>query len=232
MTAIAMTGQFSGSRALFLATLMACAFLGGCVSTSGERLYPQVQSFSSLKYAVTVRQAYDFSCGGAAVATLLTHHFGRPTSEVEVLDKLRKRYPGQDWDTLQRNGFSLEDLIWVANQFGFAAQAARVPADDLAQLGGPIIVHVNKGSFEHFTVLRTRHSGRTFLSDPVEGAITLSNEEFDQIYTGSALAIWRKSQKLPSSSRLFRAGPWIDGGDQFRTVGELRLPTSVRQLTR
>lgn len=222
--------QARSPKLAVLAAVVLAGFAGGCLSTEGKRPYREVQSYASLKYAVTVRQAFDFSCGGAAIATLLTHHLGRPTTEVEVLDKLRSRYPGKSWDALQKSGFSLEDLIWVSNQLGFEAQAARVSANDLSDLNGPVIVHVNKGTFEHFTVLRARKFGRTFLSDPIEGAITLSNEEFDGIYTGAALAIWVKSKPPPRNTALDRPGPWIDGEDMFRGVGEMRLPNTVKHL--
>ena len=152
--------QARSSKWAVLAAIVLSGLAGGCLSTAGKRPYREVQSYASLKYAVTVRQAYDFSCGGAAIATLLTHHLGRPTTEVEVLDKLRSRYPGKSWEALQKSGFSLEDLIWVSNQLGFEAQAARVSANDLSDLNGPVIVHVNKGTFEHFTVLRARKFGR------------------------------------------------------------------------
>ncbi len=218
------------TRRGILGVLAGGSVLGGCFSTAGIQPYREVESFSALKYSVTVRQKFDFSCGGATVATLLTYHLGRETTEVQVLDKLRTRFPGQDWKAIQEKGFSAADLIWVANQFGLEAQAARIAAPDLADLDGPVIVHVNAGTFEHFTVLRTRRYGRTFLSDPVEGAIALSNAEFDAKYTGVALAIWVKGQTPPRNTKLGGPGPWIDGDDINRTPGQMRLPNLVKRI--
>lgn len=213
-----------------LGLAFASPLLGGCLETTGTPPYRQVQSYTALKYKVTVRQLFDFSCGGASVATLLTYHMGRPTQEVEVLDKLRSRYPGQNWNALQKVGFSMEDLIWVSKQLGYEAQGARIAGDDLANLSGPVIVHVNNGTFEHFTVLRTRRGGRTFISDPVAGAIVESNEEFDAKYTGAAMAIWKKGQAPPMNTELGRPGPFISADSVQRGVGELTLPNWVKPL--
>jgi len=198
--------------------------LAGCVEQTGSPPYRPVTSFMSLRYEVTVRQAFDFSCGGATVATLMTHHLGYPTTEVQVLDELRGRYPDTDWESLQKRGFSLEDLIWVVHRFNLEAQAAKIDPNELENLDGPVIVHLNKGTFEHFTVLRTRKGGRTFLSDPIEGAVVMSNAEFDNIYTGSALAIWEKGKAPPRNTKLSLPGPFAKADESQRGVGELRPP--------
>lgn len=206
---------------LLAAIALSCPLLGGCLESTGKAPVRQVQSYIALKYKVTVRQVYDFSCGGATVATLLTHHLGRPVGETDVLDKLRRRYPGNNWEALQKVGFSMDDLIWVANQYGYEAQAGRIAPDDLADLNGPVIVHIDNGVFQHFTVLRTRRGGRTFLSDPVEGAVVRSNEEFDRQYTGAALAIWKKGEAPPTNTELGRPGPFIASDSVQRGVGDL-----------
>src|SRR5688572_27113243 len=116
----------AGFVALAPVVLGACESVSGLGSLDGP-MVRKPKSYTEIKYAVTVRQRLDFSCGGAAVATLLTHYWERPTAEIEVLDLLRSRYPGQDWRTLQDKGFSLDDLIWVSNRLGFEAQAASLP---------------------------------------------------------------------------------------------------------
>ena len=211
MTAVNRTGPSWFLRLRYGAALLSLALVG-CQTTDEASQSPARKpvSYTTRKYAVTVRQQYDFTCGGAALATILTHYWGRPTKEVEVLDILKGRYPGQSWEALQKKGFSLEDLIFVANKMGFEAQAAALPPDQLDKLDGPIIVHVKKGDYEHFTVLRKRAGGRTYISDPVLGAIVRLDEEFDQEYTGAALAVWKKSAPLPKATLLARPYPPLD----------------------
>jgi len=45
----------------------------------------QVRSFEAEKFKATIHQAYDFSCGSAALATLLTYGYGLPVTERQVL---------------------------------------------------------------------------------------------------------------------------------------------------
>jgi len=47
----------------------------------GSRMLLQVWSLRELKVRSVVLQKYDFSCGSAAIATLLTYHYGNPISE-------------------------------------------------------------------------------------------------------------------------------------------------------
>jgi predicted double-glycine peptidase len=161
-------------------------------------------SYVDLKYAVTVRQTFDFSCGAAALATMLTYYWGIPTTEIDVMNVLRSRYPGQDWKTLQDRGFSFDDLIWAAQKLGFEAQGAEISADQLAKLDGPVIVHLDKGKFQHFSVVRAAKTGHVFLSDPVVGTETMSLGEFEKQYTGDALAIWKSGTPLPKAALLGR----------------------------
>src|SRR3546814_5009984 len=41
----------------------------------------QVMTWWDIPFRSVIRQRYDFSCGSAALATLLTYHYGAPTSE-------------------------------------------------------------------------------------------------------------------------------------------------------
>ena len=60
-----------------------------------------VVSMKEARFVGTLHQQYDFSCGSAAVATLLTHHYGHKVTEAEVFqvmfehgnrDKIRAIY--------------------------------------------------------------------------------------------------------------------------------------------
>jgi predicted double-glycine peptidase len=191
-------------------------FLCSCQTdtTSGPPVRKPL-SYLEQKYSVTVPQRFDFTCGAAALATLITHYWDQNTSEAKVLETLHSRYSkdtmsSEVWKEMQKKGFSLDDLIWAANKLGFEAQAASLPAEELGKIDGPIIVHVLEAKDSHFTVLRLRAAGWTYLSDPVQGAVTLTNEEFDRKYTGSALAVWKKSSPLPKAALLGRPYPVID----------------------
>ena len=69
-----------------------CALLGALLGAAGAhaadlpiaggaRFDVPVKSMRELRFTSTTRQQYDFSCGSAALATLLTYHYGYPVSE-------------------------------------------------------------------------------------------------------------------------------------------------------
>ena len=77
------------------------------LSTGAGDLQVPVTSIRQARWAGTLLQQYDFSCGSAAVATLLTHHYGYPISEQAVFEEM---YAGGDQPRIQKEGFSLLDM--------------------------------------------------------------------------------------------------------------------------
>lgn len=196
--------------------------LQGCIGSDGPPVEKPL-SYVDLKYAATVRQRFDFSCGAATLATMLTHYWGRDTSELEVLAVLRSRYPGEDWAAMEKRGFSIDDLIWAAGRFGFKAQGAELPATELEKADGPLIVHLNKGKFEHFSVLRTVKQGTAYLSDPVLGAVSMPLAEFARQYTGHAVAVWKEGAALPGTALLGRPVAAIDD-ERLSAATRMEMP--------
>lgn len=161
------------------------------------------QSFQQRRYAVVVRQVLEYSCGSASLATLLTYHLATPTTEMEVIGILRQRYPGEEeWRQKQTAGFSFEDIIFAADRLGFAAQAARTGLAELPRMAGPVIVHLNKGDWQHFSVLRVARGGFYYMADPIQGLVTMMDDEFRREFTGAVLAVWRRGAPLPGHSPL------------------------------
>ncbi|MBS7791135.1 hypothetical protein KTR66_14120 [Roseococcus sp. SDR] len=184
-------------------TLLALAALAPVPARAQEPLMRRPQSWQARRFQNVVRQVLEFSCGSASLATLLTHYLGRPTSEAEVIGMLMRRYPTEaEWARKQETGFSLEDLIFAAGQLGFAAQAARIAPRELPRIAGPVIIHLDKGEWEHFSVLRASRDGFHYLADPIRGQVTMLDDEFRREFTGAVLAVWRRGEGLPGTSPL------------------------------
>ncbi len=161
------------------------------------------QSWQAQRFSNVVRQVLEFSCGSASLATLLTHFLGRPTTEGEVISMLMRRYPTEEeWNRKQETGFSFEDLIFAADRLGFAAQAARIEVAQLPRIAGPVIIHLDKGEWQHFSVLRATQQGFYYVADPIRGQVTMLDHEFRREFTGAVLAVWRRGQGFPSTSPL------------------------------
>lgn len=207
--------------------LLGAVALSAC--QDGEAAVPiRPASYLALRYEATIPQAFDYTCGASSVATILTYYFDRPTTEAEVIDALRKRYSMEEIAERRETGLSFDDLIFAANQLGYSAEGAHIVPSELRKLGGPVIVHLDKGKFQHFAVLRLAGDDVFYLSDPVVGQVTMSGAEFEGEFSGNILALWKEGEELPRTALLSRPR---DGVSLLNTVGRLNnVPAIVPQL--
>jgi predicted double-glycine peptidase len=125
-----------------------------------------------------VRQQWDYSCGLAALATLLTHDYQAPVSEAALLEALQDRSP-QDGAALRQTGVSLADLAWLARRRGFRAAGLALQPSALARLERPAIVYLEQQGMPHFVVLRgLTADGAAFIADPSYGNRYMKAERF------------------------------------------------------
>ena len=140
---------------------------------SGLRINARVKSMKALRDEYVVRQRYDYSCGAAALATLLRYGFGNPVTEQDVLKQLFDLLTNQEKITSRKEGFSLRDLQRVALARSFKAEGFRMKPEDLDKISGPVLVYIEPRGYKHFAVLRGVRGGRVYLADPARGNIRM-----------------------------------------------------------
>lgn len=152
------------------------------VVSDGQRLSAPVTSFLEMRERRLVRQAWDTSCGAAALSTVLTHHFGTPYSEATIVVSILSNTDPQR--VRERGGFSLLDLKRFAEAVGYVATGyGQLTVDDLARHAGPVIVPVVIRGLDHFVVFRGRVAGRVLIGDPAFGNLVLSEPRFRRYWT-------------------------------------------------
>src|SRR5688500_15238814 len=94
--------------------------ISGCAMTAGHP--PAQLSSGELRFSTNpttwkeilerhvVMQRYDYSCGAAAMATLLNHYFEDEVSEREILLDITKRLTDAELEARQNEGLPLLDL--------------------------------------------------------------------------------------------------------------------------
>ena len=185
-----------------LAPALLLGLLVGCASGPPVPLRPV--SMLGLRFEATVSQAFDYTCGAASVATVLTYYWNQPTTEADVIEVLKQRYSLSEIAKRRDTGLSFDDLIFMAQKLGFSAQGAQVKLDQLPQLKGPVIVQLVNPKFNHFVVLRRVGKGVYYVSDPIVGSRAMSAAEFQSEFSGNALAIWRPDTVLPLNPKLMQ----------------------------
>ena len=116
---------------LLLFGALACTKPGAVeiAALGGARFDVPVMSIREARFQRTLHQQYDFSCGSAAVATLLSHHYADPVTEQFVFEQM---YLHGDQQKIRREGFSLLDIKRFLATRGFLADGFQLPLEKLA----------------------------------------------------------------------------------------------------
>lgn len=150
-----------------------------------SRPFSLVSSVKARRDAFVVKQQNDSgtSCGPSALATLLTHGLGRPTTEAELLAAMLAPLDQAGRERVAAHGATVNELLRLARELGFRAQAFWMGDDDVARLKRPVLVFLRDGEQEHFSVLRGTRSGKIFvMADPSLGNIDLRAWRFQKLF--------------------------------------------------
>ncbi|MBF6025465.1 C39 family peptidase [Lysobacter niastensis] len=153
----------------------------------------RVVSVKEARFRTTVPQQYDFSCGSAATATLLTYQYGIPVSEVDVFTQM---YANGDQAKIRREGFSLLDIRRYLQSHGFAADGFELPVHKLAEEGVPAIVLLNDRGYRHFVVVKGLRNGRVLLGDPARGTRAMPLSRFEKLWDNRVLFVVHNRREL------------------------------------
>lgn len=154
-------------------------FLGSTGPTQDVRV--PVASMLARKFNTVVHQQYDFSCGSAALATLLRYHYDLPRTEGDVFMGM---WNGGDQARIRQVGFSLLDMKRYLSAQGIRADGYKVSLDDIAKRGLPGIALVTAKGYRHFVVVKGIIGDRVLVGDPSLGLKTLSRAEFGAMWNG------------------------------------------------
>jgi len=160
---------------VFDSSVQLVGFAGG---GNGSYALP-VDSMKQLRFGTVVRQQQDWSCGSAAVATLLTYHYNHPVSEADALDAMFARGNQQ---RIRREGFSLLDMKVYLESLGYQANGFETSLERLARVKVPAIVIVNDQGYNHFVVVKGLRHGNVLLGDPAKGNRVVSRRTFDAMW--------------------------------------------------
>ncbi|TXL65582.1 peptidase C39 [Zeimonas arvi] len=139
-------------------------------------------------FRTTVHQKYDFSCGSAAIATLLTFHYGRKVSEAQVFQRMWER---GDQPKIRAEGFSLLDMKRYLEAEGYRADGVQVSLDELASVGVPAIALVSDNGYRHFVVVKGLQRNRVVLGDPAIGTRFVDRQQFESLWVGGIFFVIR-----------------------------------------
>jgi predicted double-glycine peptidase len=175
-----------------LSLLLVSPALGAEVSLllGGERFNKQVTSWRDLRRQHVVMQALDFSCGAAALATVLRHGFADNVTETELIGYIFifGQTPAEGYKKyFKRQGFTLLDLKRAARAKGYQGKGYKgMNLDELLEFVEgehvPVLVPIRPMGYNHFVVVRGAAGNRVLLADPAKGNSTMTIQQFLDVW--------------------------------------------------
>ncbi|MEQ3692952.1 MAG: C39 family peptidase [Alcanivorax sp.] len=162
-----------------------------------EDLVVNVEPLAVKKFKNVVRQEYDYSCGSAALTTLLDYYLGRNFQERQVMEGLLQF--GETERIVQRRGFSLLDMKRLVTALGHPSGGFKAEASDLETLDHPAIAPIKYAGFKHFVVIRSVYDGRVYVADPALGNISFTLSRFLEVWDDNVLFIVFPNGHKPAS---------------------------------
>ena len=131
----------------------------------------RITPYRTLRYEGVVGQTTYYTCGAAAVATLLTHYYDRPTTEAEIL-ALSETAMAESGKILEETGITALALIQALDDRDIQARGMRLTLTSLAEYFGngglPVVLHVTKPQM-HYVLAVGMVGDWIILADPSWG---------------------------------------------------------------
>lgn len=186
---------------LFALLLPNMAMAGDIPLPFGGRIHKTVRSFQEIRQARVVHQNWDFSCGSAALSTLLKFYYNDNVSESAIITSILHRT-----DPLKvraRGGFSFLDLKRFVERRGYQGKGyVGLTLEELVKMGVPAIISVQVQGYNHFVVFRGMRGNRVVFADPTYGTTTMKSEQFLEIWkSGFGFLVYREGA-MPASNNL------------------------------
>jgi predicted double-glycine peptidase len=156
----------------------------------GPRVNKRVKSLLELRQERVILQNLDYSCGAAALATVLRHGFGADVTERELISLIFvfgqtpksgiKKY-------FKRQGFTLLDLKRAARAKGYPSIGYKgMELQDLTDILSvdrlPILVPIRPLGYNHFVVLKGIYGSRVYMADPAFGNKSMKIHQFLEVW--------------------------------------------------
>lgn len=128
-----------------------------------------VKNARQLRNENVVMQQRDFSCGAAALATVLNYYWGENVSETALLLIIANLLSREELEDRVLNGLTLTDLKNVAQIGGFTAVLGKLTIEKLADTKLPLVVAITVNNYDHFVVFRGMDDEYVYIADPIFG---------------------------------------------------------------
>jgi predicted double-glycine peptidase len=160
------------------------AFSG--VLPNGAVFTQKVESMQERRFRNMVRQHTDYSCGAAALATILRYAYHLDADEGTVIEGMMGV---SDPELVHQRGFSLLDIKRYVESLGMRGRGYRVDENRLRSMRIPGLVLMDVRGFRHFVVLKQVRDDVVDVADPILGNRSIPINEFLESWPSRAVFV-------------------------------------------
>jgi len=153
------------------------------ISGGGNYSIPMT-SYVERRFKTVYKQQYDFSCGSAALASLLAFHYNDVVDEQSVFLDM---YQSGDQAKIQKQGFSLLDMKMYLQRRGYEANGFKINLDGLLKANAPAITIINNKGYLPFVIIKGLDADEVLVGDPAIGVKVIPRPEFEQMWENRIL---------------------------------------------
>lgn len=222
---------------IILITLMGTMYPLRDVPKGDMRIYPNIVGIENISlnqnvkpadeftFKHVIKQEFDYSCGSAALATLLNFYLDEKLSEQQVIQGLIQY--GDSGKIQERRAFSLLDMKRFVEVLGYTGNGYRAEFDDIKALDKPAIIPIELSGYKHFVVYRGVYGNHIFFADPFRGNTSFTIETFLKIWSQNYVFIVSKDDVKMNALRLKDEDLRIIEFDMTRYASVQQLPVQT-----
>jgi len=143
-----------------------------------RRTQVYLKSWMDIRTQNIVMQQRDYSCGAAALATLIKYHWGGNVTETQLLLETGRMLSLEELKDRIQRGLSLTDLRRLAVRVDYLSTIGRLSFEKLRESKIPLIVGIVVNGYDHFVVVRGVDEQYVYLADPARGHVRTPIPDF------------------------------------------------------
>jgi len=189
-------------------------------------LHQDIKTSSEFSKDHIVKQQFDYSCGSAALATLLNYYLGETLTERQIIAGLVEYGDKKQMERLK--AFSLLDMKRFVEKLGYFGAGYKADIEDLKTLGKPCIVPMEIFGYQHFVVFRGIVQDHVFVADPYLGDVSFPVEQFRKMWQRNVVFVVTDHDIVHSALMLTTEDlRFIDLDATRRALDNFRPPSSI-----
>ncbi|CAI8967742.1 C39 family peptidase [Methylocaldum szegediense] len=176
----------------------------------------KVTSFAERRFKTILKQQYDFSCGSAALASLLSFHYEDMVGELDVFADM---WEHGDQQKIKQQGFSLLDMKRYLERRGYKADGYKIGLKELIQAKVPAITIINNKGYMHFVIVKGANDNEVLVGDPALGLKRMDRQTFTELWENRILFIIRNKKNI--------AGKYFNNAEEWSLSPKAPLGVAV-----